>query len=132
MAPSPSGPGVAGDKVLAAIREGVLAGVSMRVTPLRSRDVDGVTQRMKAHLTGVALVPNPAYRSAKVFGIRKALRGEQAGPASTAEFTLWDLERHRQEASALQMLYLDDAASSGVVLLEPAVLRERSALSARA
>ena len=59
-------PGIGGDKVLAAIRDGALTGVSMQATPLRSRDVDGVTVRGKAHLTGVALVPDPAYRSANV------------------------------------------------------------------
>ena len=83
-------PGVVGDKVLDAIRAGTLTGVSMKATPIRWREVDGVTHRQKAHLTGVSLVADSAYCAAKVFGIRKAIRGEQAGPASAAEFTLWD------------------------------------------
>ena len=85
-------PGVVGDKVLDAIREGTLTGVSMKATPIRSREVDGVTHRQKVHLEGVALVADSAYRT-KVLGIRKAIRGEQAGPVSAAEFILWDMER---------------------------------------
>jgi HK97 family phage prohead protease len=101
--------GVTGDKVLAAICDGVLAGVSMQATPLRSREVDGVTLRQEGHLCGVALVPNPAYRHAKVLSIRRAVRGEQAGPASPLEATLWDLERLDRKLRALACSYLDDA-----------------------
>ena len=102
-------PGVVGDKVLDAIRAGTLTGVSMKATPIRWREVDGVTHRQKAHLTGVALVADSAYCAAKVFGIRRAIRGEQAGPASAAEFTLWELERLDGKLRALQMQYMDEA-----------------------
>ena len=101
-------PGVVGDKVLDAIREGTLTGVSMKATSIRSREVDGVTHRQKAHLTGVALVADSAYRTG-VVGIRKAIRGEQSGPASEAEFVLWDQERLDGKLRALQMQYMDDA-----------------------
>jgi HK97 family phage prohead protease len=100
--------GVVGDKVLQAVREG-LVGVSMTVTPIRSREVDGVTHRRKAHLMAVSLVAKPAYRTATVFGIRRALGGEQAEPASSAEFVLWQLERQDGKLRALQMQYMDDA-----------------------
>jgi hypothetical protein len=95
--------------VLTAVREGALTGVSMQVTALRSREVDGVTQRQKAHLGAVALVPEPPYRNARVFGIRKATRGDQAGPASMAEFNLWELDRLDAKLRALAYTYLDDA-----------------------
>jgi HK97 family phage prohead protease len=101
--------GVVGDKVLTAVREGVLTGVSMQVAALRSRTVDGVMQRQKAHLAGVALVPEPAYPSAKVFAVSKALRDDQAGPASMAEFSLWELDRLDGKLRALACSYLDDA-----------------------
>ena len=42
--------GVEGDEALAMVREGVLSGMSMEATPLRSRTVDGVRQRLRAHL----------------------------------------------------------------------------------
>jgi HK97 family phage prohead protease len=101
--------GVAGDKVLAAIREGVLTGVSMQATPLRSGWVNGVTQRLKAHLMAVALVPEPAYPNAKVLGIRKAWRGEQEGPASTDEFNRWELERLDGKLRAVARQRIDEA-----------------------
>jgi hypothetical protein len=101
-------PGVIGDKVLDAIRAGTLTGVSIKATPIRWREVNGVTHRQKSHLAGVAIVADPAYRTG-VVGIRKAWRDEQAGPASAAEFTLWDMERLDGKLGALQMQYMDDA-----------------------
>jgi hypothetical protein len=79
------------------------------VTPLRSRTVGGVLRREKAHLVGAALVRVPAYRSARVFGIRQAKGDEQPGPASADEFDLWDLERREAKLRALQRQYLDEA-----------------------
>jgi HK97 family phage prohead protease len=73
-------PGATGDEVLAAICDGLLVGVSMQATPLRSRQVDGVTLRQQAHLCGVALVSDPAYRHAKVLSIRKALAASRQAP----------------------------------------------------
>jgi HK97 family phage prohead protease len=101
-------PGVVGDKVLDAIRGGTLADVSMKATSIRSREVDGVTHRQEVHLDRVALVADSAYRT-KMLGIRKAIRGEQAGPVSEAEFTLWDMERLDGKLRALQMRWIDNA-----------------------
>lgn len=101
-------PGAFGDKVLEAVRTG-LTGVSIKATPLRSRDVDGVTRRMKAHLMAVSFVANPGYPTAEVFGIRRARREEQAGPASPAEFLLWEMEQRDGKLGALQLVYLDEA-----------------------
>jgi len=53
----------------------------MQVTPLRSRIVNGVTQRMNARLLGVALVPQGAYAAATVIGIRKPWRDDQRAPS---------------------------------------------------
>ena len=91
-------PGLVGDRALDAIRQGTLTRVSMKATPIRWREVDGVIHRQKAHLTGVALVADSAYTTG-VVGIRKAIRGEQAGPVSDAEFTLWDHGAARREAT---------------------------------
>ena len=82
-----------GDEALAAIRAGTLTGISVTMTPLRSRDVDGVTRREQAWLTGVALVPTPAYTSARVTHIRHALSDELADPASPDELAEWERER---------------------------------------
>jgi hypothetical protein len=79
------------------------------LTPLRSRTIDGVTRRQKAHLSRVALVAQPAYPTATVIGIRKAQPGDQAGPASTLEFLLWDFENRDARLRALQMQYMDEA-----------------------
>jgi HK97 family phage prohead protease len=80
--------GTEGDEALAAVREGVLAGVSMQATPLRSRPLDGVTERLRAHLNGVSLVGQPAYADAKVLEIRRERRDDQPPPASEAEVLL--------------------------------------------
>src|SRR6476659_7581119 len=48
--------GVEGDEALAMVRDGALTGVSMQATPLRSRTLHGVTERLRAHLNGVSLV----------------------------------------------------------------------------
>ena len=101
--------GLVGDEALAAVRKGELNGVSVRFTPLRSRTVNGVTRRQKAHLVGVALVPGPAYPSATVVGIRRTRRDELPGPASADEFNLWELERLDGKLRALQMQYTDEA-----------------------
>ena len=85
--------GDAGDEALAAIRAGTLTGISVQMTPLRWREVDGVTRREQAWLTGVALVPTPAYPSARVTHIRHALHDELADPASPAEVDQWERER---------------------------------------
>lgn len=100
--------GIVGDKVLEAVRSG-LTSVSIKATELRSREVDGVKYRKKAHLTAVSLVADPGYPNAEVFGIRRARREEQAGPASPAEFLLWEMEQRDGKLGALQFVYLDEA-----------------------
>jgi hypothetical protein len=133
------GTGVAGDKVLAAIREGALTGVSMQATPLRSRNVDGVTHRQKARLAAVSLVPTPAYPSAKVFGIGKALRADQAGPASADEFNLWELERLDGKLRALACQCIDESPRSytrdpryqRVIRLQEEIAEERAQIERR-
>jgi HK97 family phage prohead protease len=101
------GAAVAGDKLLAAVREGVLTGVSMQATPLRSCMVDGVTHRQKARLAAVSIVPAPAYPSARVIGIRKAFR-EPAGPTSPDEYYAWELDRQDGKLRALISQCIDE------------------------
>jgi len=104
--------GAAGDKVLAAIREGVLGGVSMQATPLCSGWIDGVTKRLEARLMAVALTPEPAYPNATVLGIRKAFPGEQPGPASPSEQRLWECERLAGKLRALARKCIDEEPRS--------------------
>lgn len=62
-----------GDKALQLVREGMLDGLSIefRVPPGGSRVVNGVVQRVRAHLDGVALVPRGAYAGAQVLAMRE-------------------------------------------------------------
>jgi HK97 family phage prohead protease len=62
-----------GDKALQLVREGMLDGLSIefRVPPGGTRVVDGVVQRVRAHLDGVALVPRGAYAGAQVLAVRE-------------------------------------------------------------
>jgi len=99
--------GDAGDEALAAIQSGQLTGVSVLMTPLRSRVVDGITRREQAWLAAVALVPTPAYRSARVLRVRTALRDEQADPASPAEVDEWERERLDRKLFAIACERID-------------------------
>ena len=90
------------------VREGVLSGVSMQATPLRSRTLDGVIERVRAHLSGVSLVGQPAYADARVLGIRREWRDDQPAPASEAEVILWELERQDRKLFALASGYIDE------------------------
>ena len=102
-------PGVVGDKVLDAIR----ARHAHRC--LDEGDPDPLARGRRRHPPP----ESPPHRCRPrrrlgllrtgVLGIRKAIRGEQAGPVSEAEFTLWDLERLDGKLRALQMQYLDEA-----------------------
>jgi HK97 family phage prohead protease len=100
--------GIEGDEALAMVRDGVLTGVSMQATPLRSRTLDGVTERLRAHLNGVSLVGQPAYADAKVLGIRRGWRDDQPAPASEAEVLLWELERQDRKLRAVAGGYIDE------------------------
>ncbi len=100
--------GAEGDEALAMVGEGVLAGVSMQATPLRSRTHDDVRERLRAHLNAVSLVAQPAYADAKVLGIRRGWRDDQPPPASEAEVLLWELERQDRKLRALASGYIDE------------------------
>ena len=100
--------GVEGGEALALVREGVLSGVSMQATPLSSRTVEGVSERLRAHLNGVSLVGQPAYADAQVLGIRRGWRDDQPAPASEAEVLLWELERQDRKLRAVAGGYIDE------------------------
>lgn len=104
--------GIEGDEALAKVRDGALTGVSMQATPLRSRTVDGVTQRLRAHLCGVSLCPHPAYADARVLGIRRGWRIDQPGPASTAEHLSWELDRLEGKLRAVACECIDESPRS--------------------
>lgn len=60
-----------GDKALELAEEGVLAGFSAAMKPLRSvRTVRGVVERVKVHLDRVSLCRTGAYETARVMAVR--------------------------------------------------------------
>jgi HK97 family phage prohead protease len=61
-----------GDKALQLINEGLLTGLSLEFRPQRSRRVDGVVQRIRAHIDNVSLCRDPAYSEAQVLAVREA------------------------------------------------------------
>jgi HK97 family phage prohead protease len=60
-----------GDKALAMINSGLLAGLSVEFRALNSRRVDGVVQRLRAQLDKVSLCRYPAYPDAQVLAVRE-------------------------------------------------------------
>ena len=66
-----------GDKALQLVEAGMLDRLSIEFAPIKDRVVDGVTQRVKARLVGVALVPEGAYAGAQVLAVRE----EEPDPA---------------------------------------------------
>lgn len=61
-----------GDKALMLVKEGVLGGISLEAKGKRAyRTRDGVIQRVKARLVGIALCRSPAYTGAQVLAIRE-------------------------------------------------------------
>lgn len=60
-----------GDKALQLVDEGLLTGLSLEFAALRSKIVDGVTRRIRAHVDAVSLCRFPAYESAAVLAVRE-------------------------------------------------------------
>lgn len=67
------------DKALELVHAGVLGGLSIEFAPKTSRTVQGVTQRIRAHLDKVSLCRSPAYADAQVVAVRE----EPPVPAET-------------------------------------------------
>jgi HK97 family phage prohead protease len=70
-----------GDKALQLVDQELLTGLSLEFAALRSRDVNGITQRLRAHVDKVSLCRSPAYPGAEVLAVRDEpaaleLRGE--------------------------------------------------------
>lgn len=64
----------AGDEALELIRDGVLSNLSVGFQPLEDRKVNGVINRMKAHLAEVSLVTFGAYGdSASIVAVRQEI-----------------------------------------------------------
>jgi HK97 family phage prohead protease len=71
-----------GDKALQLVREGLLGGLSLEFVAMRSRTVDGIVQRLRAHIDKVSLVRFPAYEGAQVLAVREQpLEEEEETPA---------------------------------------------------
>jgi HK97 family phage prohead protease len=60
-----------GDKALQLVNDGILGGISAEFVALRSRRLDGVVQRLRAHLDKVSLCRSPAYSGAEVLAVRE-------------------------------------------------------------
>ena len=92
-----------GDKALQLVREGMLDGLSIefRVPPGGTKVVDGVVQRVRAHLDGVALVPRGAYAGAEVLAVRELEETEE-------------IEEDDPSAELLEGLRYSDGAVRGV------------------
>ena len=60
-----------GDKALQLLGEGLLPGLSVEFVALRSRSVDGVVHRLRAHIDAVSLCRQPAYPGAQVLALRE-------------------------------------------------------------
>lgn len=60
-----------GDKALQLVNEGLLTGLSLEFAALRSKVVDGVVHRLRAHIQAVSLCRFPAYAGAEVLAVRE-------------------------------------------------------------
>jgi hypothetical protein len=68
-----------GDEALAMVRDGFVTGVSMLATPLRSRTVDGVTERLRAPQRGEP-GPQACVRGRPSAGYPQSMAGRSATP----------------------------------------------------
>lgn len=60
---------------------GVFGGVSAEFAPIKHRTIDGVVNRIKAHLDSVALAMTPAYSKAEILALREeAIREDDEEP----------------------------------------------------
>jgi HK97 family phage prohead protease len=62
-----------GDKALEMVNEGMLTRISIEFAALRTRTVEGVRQRMRAHLDRVSLCRAGAYVGAEVLAVREEI-----------------------------------------------------------
>lgn len=76
-----------GDKALQLVNDGLLRGVSMEFVALRSRVVEGVTQRMRAHIDKVSLCRFPAYANAEVLAVREGVVDDEEEESEEEEST---------------------------------------------
>ena len=60
-----------GDKALELVRADALSSVSLEAYPKKTTRADGVVQRIKGHLVGIALTAQGAYSDAAVLAIRE-------------------------------------------------------------
>jgi HK97 family phage prohead protease len=60
-----------GDKALQMVRDGLTTGISLEATPLRSRRVGDVVERVRVHLEKVSLCRMGAYEDALVLAVRE-------------------------------------------------------------
>ncbi len=96
-----------GDEALERIHDGILTSVSIRFTPLASREVDGARQHRRAYLDSVALTATPVYPEATILGLRKGTRRERSDP-SERELVVLDFERLDQKLGAIMSAHFEE------------------------
>lgn len=74
-----------GDKALQLVRDGLLSGISLEAKALRSRRLNGVVERVRAHLDKVSLCREPAFKEAQVLALREASVDEEPEPVVEPE-----------------------------------------------
>jgi HK97 family phage prohead protease len=114
-----------GDKALSMIRDGFLTGLSLEFRALSSRRVDGVTQRVRAHLDKVSLCRYPAYDDARVLAVRE----EPPDPPVPARFVLERDQRTDERMAALGFEPLDGDGMDAAALAAAARTLGRSRLA---
>lgn len=82
-----------GDKALDLVREGLLTGLSLEFAALRSRIVNGITERLRVHIDKVSLCRYPAYQGAQVVAVRSAPLVAVAEPEPLSEARIAQLSR---------------------------------------
>lgn len=86
-----------GDKALQLVEAGMLDRLSIEFEPVQSRTTDGVVQRVKARLVGVALVPQGAYGGAAVLSVREEDEAEPLPEHTDAPGALSEAHRAMPE-----------------------------------
>jgi HK97 family phage prohead protease len=77
-----------GDKALQLVHEGLLTGLSLEFAALRSKVVDGVVHRLRAHIQAVSLCRFPAYQGAEVLAVRQEpITTASVGPVLSPDLT---------------------------------------------
>lgn len=110
-----------GEKALALVREGLLTGLSLEFAALRSRVVEGVTQRLRAHIDKVSLCRTPAFADARVLALREAQ--EEADAEAPAEEPPAEEPEPEADEAAAEEAVEEPVALAGALRQQPDVVK---------